>query len=186
MNKTWMNENSSYCKFVRLNSFVHTWYVYIYINIWLIVYIFLTILLAMSTLQYIIFMKIVEENNLHVHYFGIVYDVYPIIISVKLCAILSQKIWVIEIFILLWIFIISEIINSKHIQYAYLQSILMLGGLFPVITKNGLSKIYFIINFHFRILVMKNTFSSNDQNCEKCENTPFSSHWWKHLDGKYF
>ena len=60
--------------------------------------------------------------------FCTVWDIHLGIISVNFGAILTQKIWVIEIFLLLWIFIISEIINTKstknqqqiYIQFIYL------------------------------------------------------------------
>ena len=45
--------------------------------------------------------------------FGTVWDTYLGIIAVQFGRILLQKIWVIEILVLLWIFIISEIINAK-------------------------------------------------------------------------
>ena len=49
--------------------------------------------------------------------FDIVWDIHPgIIISVKFCAILPQKIWVIEIFLLFWISIISEIVSKKTLK----------------------------------------------------------------------
>ena len=48
--------------------------------------------------------------------FSTVWDIHIGIIAVKLGAILPQKIWVVEIFFLLWIFIISEIINTKTLK----------------------------------------------------------------------
>ena len=71
--------------------------------------------------------------------FEIVWDIHPGIISVKFCAILPQAIWVIEIFLLLWMFIILEIINTKTLKFnnkfAYLEDILMSGVMFLMIKK---------------------------------------------------
>ena len=48
--------------------------------------------------------------------FSRVWDMYPGCIPVKFCAIPPQIIRVIEIFLLLWIFVISEIINTKTLK----------------------------------------------------------------------
>ena len=48
--------------------------------------------------------------------FGTGWDIHLGIIVVKFGAILPQTIWVIEIFLLLWIFVISTIINTKTLK----------------------------------------------------------------------
>ena len=50
-------------------------------------------------------------------------DIYQGFISVKFCLILPQTIRVIKIFLPLWTFIVSEIINTKNTenqQYIYI------------------------------------------------------------------
>ena len=87
--------------------------------------------------------------------FGRVQHIYPEIISVKFCAILLQKIWVIEVFFILWIFIVWQIINTKHWKSTTnLHSVCMLGGLLLLIKKyrwtNFILSLVFII-FKFEL-----------------------------------
>ena len=78
----------------------------------------------MATIQNIILIKIYEENRFFHHnlntityiiiILGTVWNIHLGIISVKCGATLPQKFELFEIFLLLQIFIISEIINTKH------------------------------------------------------------------------
>ena len=80
----------------------------------------------MATIQNKIFLKIYEENSVFTIIQKLqqisspsVWDIYLGIISVNFAEILPQKSWVIEIFLLLRIFIISEIINTKTCSEVY-------------------------------------------------------------------
>ena len=67
----------------------------------------------MATIQNLINIKIYEENRVVaiITIFGRLQDIHPDIFSANFCAIPPQKIWVIK-----WIFTISEITYMKALQ----------------------------------------------------------------------
>ena len=96
------------------------------------VLIFLKILVAMKTIQNIIFIKVYEENR----HFGRLHKLHQVLAPplidynifthlCNFCAILSQTLWVIEIFLLLRKFIMLTILheNTEIWQQIYIQCI---------------------------------------------------------------
>ena len=111
--------------------------------------------------------------------FGMVLDIHPGIISITLCAILPQKIRVIEISCFCGYLLFRKSFIRKHWKSrTNLHSICIFVGhiyvrrFVPCNQEIWFTKIY-LKSHNFQIQVMKYTFSSNVQNCGK---TPFFHH----------